>query len=86
MLYYLKKLEKSPKRWGSAPKPPLSTGGWGPPKLLLYFWALLRFLGIVNITAYYLILERRLGPFSQACKSSFSQACKKTVISYLNFP
>jgi len=29
-------------------------------QLTCYFWALLRFLSVVKITTYYLILERRL--------------------------
>jgi len=29
MLYFLKHAGKSPQRWGSVPKLPLASGGWG---------------------------------------------------------
>jgi len=39
MLYFLEKAGTSPQRWGSAPKDPLASGGWGlrlqAPNLLL---------------------------------------------------
>jgi len=63
MLYFLKKAGK------------IAAFLWAPPpdsqvvtltQLTYYFLALLRFLGIVKITTYYLILERRLDPLSQA--------------------
>jgi len=75
-LFFVKSWKNRRSVGGSAPKPhwPPAAGGSVPrpqvvtlTQLTCYFRLLLRFLGIVKITTYYLILERRLGPLSQAC-------------------
>jgi len=74
MLYFYDKSWKNRRSVGSStPNPLLASGGWGGPdlqvdtltRLTSYFWALLRFLGIVKITTYHLILGRVVGPLAK---------------------
>jgi len=74
-LFFWKKLEKSPQRWGLCPQTlvGLRLLPLGPLVVIhiqftCYFWALRRFLSIVKIkiTTYYLVLEWRLvGPLAK---------------------